>query len=348
MSTVLEDGAHRFFTAIEHADRHAALRVVDDLLSAGMNPAAVLQDVVCAAQLEVGRRWQAGTWTVAREHAATAISEAAVTAVGLRGASSSPAVPRGHVLVACVDQEWHDLPARVVAEVLAIAGWRTTYLGASTPPDQLTSYLQETVPDVVAVSCSLATGLPRVRRMIDSVHAAGVPVLVGGPAFGADDRLAVRLGADAWAPSAESAVELLASLPADGVGSSGAYPGVRLEHPGLDEHADLMVRRDDLVAAAYDGLATRFAALQSYSAWQVARTREDLGHILDFLGAALFVDDPAIFSRFTGWLQAVLVARGVDERALRLSYEALLDALDEATPRARQLLRQAAASLPGS
>lgn len=337
----LHAAAGRFLSALERADRAAALILVEELAAAGADPVAVLEDVVCAAQLEVGRRWQRGDWSVAQEHAATAISDAAVGAVALRadGRSTSAAAAPGHVVVACVEEEWHALPARIVAEALRLHGWRTTFLGASTPPMHLASYLHEVAPDAVALSCSLATGLPRARRMIEAAHDAGVRVLAGGPGFGADGALALRLGADAWAPTARAAAAVLARIP----------PVRRelpvLDHPGLDEHAELAVRRAELVDEAHRRLADRFPPLRSFDARQTARTREDLGHIVDFLGAASFADEPAIFRRFTSWLQEVLVARGVAETALGLSYEALAESLAD-TPRSRKLLQDAARALP--
>jgi methanogenic corrinoid protein MtbC1 len=339
VSATPPDGTSReFMTALETADRRGALRVVSDAIAHGVDPVDVLEDVVCAAQREVGRRWQAGQWSVAREHAATAISEAAVEMVALRTGSRKDG-GSGHVVVACVGEEWHALPARVVAEVLTLHGWRTTYLGASTPPEHLASYLHEVAPDAVALSCVLATGLPRARRMLEAVHAAGVRTLAGGPAFGSDGRVALRLGADGWAPTARQAPAALANLPS----ARGQLPP--LEHNGLDEYATLTVRREELVTAAYRRLESRFPPLRSYDSLQVARTYEDLGHILDFLAAALFADERALFDDFTAWLQDLLVVRGVHEYALAVGYEAIADVLP-GTPSARRLLHEAAQRLP--
>jgi methanogenic corrinoid protein MtbC1 len=327
----------RFVDALADADRRTALAVAAELVDAGVDPARVLLDVVCPAQREVGERWAGNEWSVAREHAATAISEAVVAAVATR-VDVTPT--RGHVVVACVEEEWHALPARVVAETLALAGWRTTYLGASTPPTHLAQYLQDLGPDAVALSCSIATRLPRARQMIEAARDAGSAVVVGGAGFGADDRIARRLGADGWAPTALAAVEVLEGL------RPGDEPAAPPEHPGLDEQADLQVRRAALVDAAHGALERRFPPLAGYTPEQLARTREDLGHILDFLGAALYVEEPRIFLDFTRWLQSVLVSRGVPERALGLGYAAVADVVGD-LPRARALLAEARAELPG-
>jgi methanogenic corrinoid protein MtbC1 len=329
----------RFLEALADADRVGAIAVAEGLLDAGIAPVRVLLEVVGPAQRVVGERWQEAAWTVAEEHAATAISEAVVAAVALRAGREGRVTSRGHVVVACVEQEWHALPARVVAEVLSLAGWRTTYLGASTPPDHLARYIQDLAPDAVALSCSLATGLPRVRHVIEAVRDAGVPVVVGGRAFGDDDRLARRLGADAWAASAAHAVEVLATL----APSAGGLPP--LDHPGLDERAELVVRREVIVEGALQRLAAQLPDMGRYDEQQLARTREDVGHIVDFLGAALYADDPRTFLGFAAWMQRVLVARHVPATVLRRGLEVVADVVGD-LPLARALLAEAARDLP--
>src|SRR5439155_818019 len=74
------------------------------------------------------------------------------------------------------------------------------------------AYAQQ--PDGVLLSCSLAENLPGAASSVAAVQAAGVPVLVGGAAFGGDDLRAVRVGADGWATTGQGVLRLLEELPA--------------------------------------------------------------------------------------------------------------------------------------
>ena len=56
--------------------------------------------------------------------------------------------------------------------------------------------------------------------------------------------------------------------------------------------------------------------VEAYDDRQLRRTHEDFGYIADFLAAALFVDDADVFTEFVGWLDALLVARGVPTATL--------------------------------
>jgi hypothetical protein len=139
----------RFVDALARRDRKAAARQALGLLEAGAPVQELIQGLLGSAQAEVGRRWEANQWSVADEHAATAITDAVLGALAWR---IEAAEDQGHIVVTCAEGEWHSLPARMAAEVLRLHGWRVTFLGASTPADHLRRLLAE----VDAVGWSLA------------------------------------------------------------------------------------------------------------------------------------------------------------------------------------------------
>ena len=328
VSNVFDD----YLAALGAADTVAAVRLARVLVDEGLAPHEVLIRLVGPAQRVVGERWAAGDWNVAREHAATAVSE---TVIAIVGSSAAATEEHGHAVLACVEGEWHSLPARIVAETVRLAGWRVTFLGASTPPMHLASYVNEVGPDAVLLSCSVPTALPQARRMIEATREAGVPVLVGGRAFGTDSFRARRLGADAWAADAAGAVTALATWEP----ATGAPPPLR--HQGADEHAEIMLHRDAVVSAAYEALEKRYAPLAAYDADQRAKAQEDLRHILDVCAAALFVDDPRVFDEFVDWLIPLLTAHDVPAAAATAGLQALAETLPN-LPLASSLLRKAA------
>lgn len=331
----LSEASTAYWDALTRGDRAAAIAAARRAREAGASIEHVLTDLVCAAQLEVGRRWAANEWSVAQEHAATSISEDVLAVL----AADIGAAERGTAVVTCAEGEWHALPARVLSETLRLAGWRVQYLGASIPTSHLAQQLHDVGPDVIAVSCSVSTSLPRVRRMIEASRESGIPVIVGGRGFGPDGRWATVLGANAWAPSAGAAVEVL---------DDPAWPAFTDAAPPVPVPDDAMERlaamRAELVERSYKELAEMFPPIADYTQHQIDRTVEDLGFILDFLGAALYVDDPTLFSDFAVWLGEILVPRGVPLAAARLGMEAIDRVLPE-LPRARRFLAAGIAEL---
>jgi methanogenic corrinoid protein MtbC1 len=322
-----------FMAALGRADEETAVALALALVDAGVPARAVLLELVAGTQEEVGLRWQRGEWSVAREHAATAVNERVVAAVGRRTRPGT----RGHVVLACLDGEWHALPGRIVAEVLRLAGWHVTFLGASVPAGELVSYLHQEGPDVVAVSCALPVHLPAAHRTVVAAQRTGTPVLAGGPGFGADGRWARRLGVDAWAPDAVEAVRLLDELPwpdpePDQVGD-GAGP----------EYAGLRARRGDLVAAATRVLDGRPAPGAPEGVLD-AGLEDDLCQAVDFLAAAVYLSDPEVFGGYLGWLADLLDARGTGTDAARAVLAEFHAGLHD-FPFAQECLRRGATQL---
>lgn len=302
------DVGERYLSLVGDGDEFGAVAVVTELIDAGVPAQRIMIDLIGATQARVGELWAANEWTVAREHAATATSERALAFVASRTAVRPH---RGRITIACVDGEWHALPVRILAEMLRLDGWRVDFLGPSVPGLHLVAHLHETGPDAVALSCMLATRLPRAHAAITACRAAGVPVIAGGRGFGPGGRYAQRLGADAWAAHAEDAVARLASSwpPAAGVP---VLPGF----PGDDEYTLVVRQRPTLISATMSALAATYPAFGSYDQNQLDATLEDIGHLVDFLAAALYLREPQIFLDFVDWTAGVLRARGVPAPAL--------------------------------
>ncbi|QMU77089.1 cobalamin-binding protein [Streptacidiphilus sp. PB12-B1b] len=332
----------QFFAAVAVIDEEQALRVLERAAGFGLSPERVLLDVIAPAQARVGLEWAAGRFTVAREHAATAISDRAVAVLAGRGSPRSrPAV--GHATVACVDGEWHALPARLVAETLRLRGWTVDFLGADVPAAQLVAHLHATGPDVVALSCSLPTRMPAAHATITACQAAGVPVLVGGAGFGPGGRYAGLLGADAWAPTATAAADRLASgrLSSAAVGPSD--PLGSLVHLIDQEYTLLSRARRAVVEQTMDALRERLPELGGCTAEELERSREDVVHLVDFLAVALYLDDPRVLTDFLSWTEEVRRAGRLPLAVLPAALEALAAPLRD-LPRALGMIRVAGAA----
>jgi methanogenic corrinoid protein MtbC1 len=321
--------ADEFLRLVGDGDEYAAVQVVLGLLGAGVPAQRILIDLIARTQERVGRLWAADEWSVAREHAATAVSERAVSALS---AHTIVRPTRGRVTIACVDGEWHALPVRILAETLRLDGWRTDFLGASVPGPHLVTHLHQTGPDAVALSCMLATRLPRAHAAITACRTAGIPVIAGGRGFGPGGRYAQHLGADAWAGDAEQAVARLAA----------SWPPPMTDPQvaaflGDDEYTYVVRHRPALISTAMARLAAGYPPMRDYDQRQIDATAEDIGHIVDFLAAALYVSEAPIFTDFVGWTREVLTVRGVPAAALRAGLTLVRDQLRDC-PRALAVL----------
>ena len=287
-------------------------------------------ELLAEVQRKVGELWQHNELTVADEHAATAITDLALAAACLE-AGRRPHAPEGTVVVGCAEEEWHVMPARMFAEQLRAAGWDIVFLGASTPAEHLQRFVAAEQPAAVAVSCTVPVHLHGARRAISASHAAGVPVLAGGAAFGSAPDRAAAIGADAWASTLDGAAAALSRW------VSNRPP---LAAPLVDDAPALAAaaERPVIVERAMSALATRFPPLAGYTNWQLARTREDLDYILRFVEASLLTGDDSIITSFASWLTSVLTARGLPHGTVPLGIDALHESLPEDRNEAARLL----------
>ncbi|GAA2799172.1 cobalamin B12-binding domain-containing protein [Mycolicibacterium pallens] len=314
--------------ALATRNRVQATGIVTDLLKNGADPVAVLTEVIAASQRDVGLRWQRAEWTVADEHAATAISVAATRAVG-EHVNGIPLRDKS-VLVACAEREWHELPAMIIGCALRANGWDTTVLGAATSPMRLSQHLADSGPDAVAISCSVLGALPTTRRFIEAATAAGVPTLVGGPAFGYDNVRAHALGATAWASDAYAAVLTMEALPTIAPALPEILPTAASEQAFLDLHHRRIVEalRDRWSLTREPHPNAAFADLAS----------DTLNQALHALSAALLTSDPRPITETAWWIGDVLAARGADPAVVAELATLLGDVLDD-SPLARELVR---------
>lgn len=194
----------RFLAAQLAGDRRAASYVIAEGLEGGASVSDLQEEVLRGAQHEIGRLWQENVVTVAQEHMATAIANLVLVQLFER---ATPARRNGkQITLACVEGETHELPARLAADALDLAGFNVRYLGANVPMRSLVTLLERDPPALVALSVTLGFHVPALRETIASIRETlgAIPIAVGGRAV--DAALAHKLGADLTATSGSELV----------------------------------------------------------------------------------------------------------------------------------------------
>jgi diguanylate cyclase (GGDEF)-like protein len=310
-------------------NRQAAVRLTLDLLDRGVSREQIVVDLLAAAQRDIGERWHRHEITAADEHLASGVTAAVLDT--LMGETSQSARDT-RTVVTCAEGDFHSLAAQMFGESLREHGIGATVLGASMPADAVAEFLVRSGADSLAISCSLPAFFPGTVRLIDVAHRQGIPVLVGGRAFGSTPARAERLGADAWALTAADAAVILLAWKSE-------PPPVGPDPTPVDPAAGRLTdQADALGGAAIDVLTARFPPLAHDNERQASLTRADLVLVVRSLAAALLAADDAIFTDFLDWQQNLLVQRGVPPQALIAGLDALRPAVEAFDTRAAQLL----------
>lgn len=210
VATPLGKLAAEYLLKVLEGDRLSACARVLEAAKAGTPVPSIYLQVFIPVQHELGRMWHLGEINVAEEHFATATTQLAMAQL-LAIAERRPF--DGRVMVAgAVEGNAHDIGVRVVADFFELAGWRTIYLGANVPADDLVSAAVDFDADLVAISAMLTTQLQKVEDTVTLLREkfpVGRPkIVVGGAAFKTLPDLWRLYGADAFAETADRAVEV--------------------------------------------------------------------------------------------------------------------------------------------
>jgi len=199
-----------FLSALLEGVAQKSLDLADrSVQSAGEVPGFYLH-VIEPSMYEVGALWERGEISVAQEHLATAISSRVMAALYPRFVLGEQT--KGRAVVTTVCEEFHELGAWMVADLLALEGWEVSYLGANAPTGDLLDMLLDLKPDLLALSSAMPFNLDRVQESIlavrDREELQSTRILVGGRIFREMEDLWRLTGADGWARDAREAVVL--------------------------------------------------------------------------------------------------------------------------------------------
>lgn len=290
-------------------------RIASGLMDDGVPFDSLIFDYLLAAERAVGQRWAQGDYSIAEEHVVTATIETVISLlIGMFDQPEEGAL----VVVATAEGDDHSLPARAVAAQLVYEDYRTNFLGASVPSEDLGDFLRSEQPVALVLSAAMTTHLLGARAVVAAAHEAGVPVLVGGKAFGDGGRWAGAVGADAYVGSLRETSSIVGRWVEEGspeINEVGDLP------PALQ---GLLESRSAIVAGAEPSLDPG-----------VPRLRQEVSLLLGAIEGAILTGDDQIVTDMLEWQAKSLSAHGFDGSTVA---DALIPALAEHSPDAHEIL----------
>jgi MerR family transcriptional regulator, light-induced transcriptional regulator len=132
---------------------------------------------------DIGEMWEYNKISVATEHLSSAIIEAILNEF-YSNINSADKIDKS-VIVACVENEFHQIGIKMISDIFEINGWNSYFLGANTPTSELIEFAKTIKTDMLAISLSIYFNLPKLEIMIQHIRKEfpALPILVGGQAF---------------------------------------------------------------------------------------------------------------------------------------------------------------------
>ena len=208
--------AARFSQAIADGDEVRARGVLSECLAGGVTLVSMMVDVVQPAVSRLGALVEEGVLSIAEEHLATELTERLLA----RASQLYPPAPRSGLVavVGAVAGNWHTLGTRMIADLLAHAGWEALFLGANVPTEDFARLVAARRPHLVVISCMLAEHADEARALIERLRAMRdgeapdrLRIALGGRYVNENPGFAEACGADLTAPDARALLEQVAA-----------------------------------------------------------------------------------------------------------------------------------------
>lgn len=198
-----------FFDALMAGDSKKCMDIARENFTG--DRAGFFIEVIQAAMYSVGELWERGEISVAQEHLASAVVSRVMTSLFVENDESLPK-SRGTAVVTAACNEYHEIGAWMVSDLLEREGWNVYYLGANTPVPDVAEIIKKKDANICAVSAAMSFNLTEVQNLIEYIRGMNefnrLRIMVGGFAFKAEPELWRRLGADGSAEDVAGAVEL--------------------------------------------------------------------------------------------------------------------------------------------
>lgn len=183
MKADLGDFQQAFLQNLLAANRRACSEIVQQLLQENVKVEEIYESVFKNALYEVGRLWEFNKITVADEHLATSVVEALMNELYAQLIADKRLGKK--IVIACTENELHQVGVKMVADIFEMNGWDTFFLGSSVPTSELIRYIHQVQPDMVALSVSIYFHIPVLEKMITGIRNEfpEMFILAGGQAF---------------------------------------------------------------------------------------------------------------------------------------------------------------------
>lgn len=173
----------RFLNGLLEGNRLQCSSIVTDLIQNNVSIKDIYENIIKTSLYQVGELWEYNKISVATEHLASSICEAILNETYAQIITTKKI--NKTVLLACVENEFHQVGIKMIGDVFEMNGWKTYFLGSNVPNDDLISFAKTISLDCIAISLSIYSHLPELEKAITNFRNAfpELPILVGGQAF---------------------------------------------------------------------------------------------------------------------------------------------------------------------
>ena len=174
---------------------------VQELLSQGKNPEAIMRNALVPAMDEVGDLFQQGQYFVPEMLVAARAMKKGLEVIRPMMIKAG-AKPMGKAVLGTVKGDLHDIGKNLVVMALEGAGFEIIDLGSDVSPAQFVEAIKTHKPQLIGMSALLTTTMLAMREVVEAIKAAGlrkqVKIMIGGAPI--RQEFCNEIGADFYGP----------------------------------------------------------------------------------------------------------------------------------------------------
>lgn len=192
-------------------DQSTAVEITKAALGEGVQAKSILDDGLIAGMDIIGGRFKRNEVYIPEVLIAARAMKMAMEILEPELAKAG-VEPVGKFMIGTVQGDLHDIGKNLVAMMLKGAGFEVIDLGVDVNPDKFVEQVKAQDVHLIGMSALLTTTMPGMEKTIKALREAGVSakILVGGAPV--TQGYADKIGADAYAADAASAVDMAKSL----------------------------------------------------------------------------------------------------------------------------------------
>ena len=200
-----------YLSALLSGNRLLATQHVMDAFQNGLTLGEVYVDVIQPVLYNIGYLWEKGKVSVTQENLATAITQTILSRIYSEVVLPDPGGKKA--LIACLENNYHQIGPRMMADIMQLKGIDTLFLGANTRIADFCQMIDTMKPDIVGLPATLLAHIQSVELTIERIHTDYLSyrptIMVGGIPFNMEDKLWKKVGGDVWGENALIAVDRL-------------------------------------------------------------------------------------------------------------------------------------------
>jgi methanogenic corrinoid protein MtbC1 len=172
---------------VENNNRNGAVEYIIELVKNGLTIPKLYEGILAPYLAQIASNDTKQTIPIWKEHLKSSIIRTIVET--MTSFIDSNGIPKnGHyAIVFCLEEEYHEIGARMASDFLSLLGFNTIFIGANTPKNEIFDAIEHFKPKIIAISVSSfyhIVKLKDITKLIREKFIYDYKIISGGYAIG--------------------------------------------------------------------------------------------------------------------------------------------------------------------